>query len=55
MREEETPAERYVWYSESDKIVSTRPQSDYDHKAFTSIEEWFDFIQSLVSTGYRIT
>lgn len=55
MRDDGTPAERCVWYSESDKIVSTRPQNDYDHKAFTSIEEWFDFIQSLVSTGYRIT
>lgn len=55
MRDEGTMEERYVWYSESDKIISTRPRSDYNQKAFTSIEEWFDFIQSLVSTGYRIT
>lgn len=55
MKGEGTPAERYVWYSEEEKIVSTQLRDDYQRKVFISVEEWFDFIQSLVSNGYRIT
>lgn len=55
MKDEGFTVERCVWYSESDKIVSTQPRSSYQHRAFSSIEDWFDFIQSLVSNGYLIT
>lgn len=55
MKDEGATAEKYIWYSEIDKIVSTQPKNDYHHKTFTSIEDWFDFIESLVRNGYRIT
>ncbi len=55
MKDEGIAVERCIWYSENDKIVSTQPRNNYQHKTFSSIEDWFDFIQSLVSNGYLIT
>lgn len=54
MKDEGIAVERCIWYSENDKIVSTQPRNNYQHKTFSSIEDWFDFIQSLVSNGYLL-
>lgn len=49
------PEEKRVWYSSGEKIVSMSPCEEYVEVAFPSVMEWFDFIQSLVQDGYRIT
>lgn len=49
------PEEKRVWYSSGEKIVSMSPCEEYVEVAFPSVTEWFDFIQSLVQGGYRIT
>lgn len=49
------PEEKKVWYSSGEKIVSMSPCNGYVEVVFPSVMEWFDFIQSLVQDGYRIT
>ena len=44
-----------VWYSSGERIVSMSPCEGYVEVAFPSVMEWFDFIQSLVQEGYRVT
>ncbi len=44
-----------VWYSSEEKIISTKPRLDYRQESFNSLEEWFGFIQDMVSHGYLIT
>ena len=46
---------RSVWYSSEEKIISTKPRVDYRKENFNSLEEWFGFIQDMVSHGYLIT
>ena len=38
-----------------EKIISTKPRVDYRQENFNSLEEWFGFIQDMVSHGYLIT
>ena len=47
--------EKRVGYSSREKIVSMSPCEGYMEVVFPSVMEWFDFIQSLVQDGYRIT
>lgn len=49
------PEEKKMWYSSGEKIVSMSPCEGYMEVVFPSVMEWFDFIQSLVQDGYRIT
>lgn len=49
------PEDKRVWYSSGEKIVSMSPCEGYVEVVFSSVMEWFDFIQSLVQEGYRVT
>jgi hypothetical protein len=48
-------ADKRVWYSSGDKIVSMSPCEGYEEVVFSSVTDWFNFIQSLVQDGYKIT
>ena len=48
-------ANKRVWYSSGEKIVSMNPYEGYEEVVFSSVTEWFGFIQILVQEGYRIT
>lgn len=49
------PVDKRVWYSSGEKIVSMNPCEGYEEAVFSSVTEWFWFIQILVQERYRIT
>lgn len=43
-----------IWYSEASKLLSTKELAGFNAAVFDTKEEWFRFIELLVTQNYRI-